>query len=273
MTHNEFSFNAFKTDFFGQYWLSKESKGVIILIHGMGEHSGRYTHVAEKLLAENFSVISYDNFGHGKTSGKRGHNPNFKALLDVISLVIEKAKELEPQKPLFLYGHSMGGNLVINYVLKRENSLTGVVATSPFLKLAFQPPAWKMTLGKLLQKIAPSITLGNELDANHVSRDPEEVAKYNNDPLVHDKISPNYSLTILETGEWAIKNAKLLKTPMFVLHGTDDKIIDHKGAIDFTKNTKLASLKLIDGGYHELHNDICKDDFLQEVSNWLQTKV
>lgn len=273
MTHNEFTFNILNTTFFGQYWQPKESKGVIVLVHGMGEHSGRYMHVAQKFVENNFTVITYDNFGHGKTTGKRGHNPNFDALLTVISFVIEKATELQPQKPVFLYGHSMGGNLVINYVLKRQNNLKAVVATSPFLKLAFDPPAWKMSLGKLLQKTAPSFTLGNELDANHISKDPEEVKKYIDDPMVHDKISPNYSLTILETGKWAIENANKLSIPMFVVHGKEDKIIDHKGSVAFTQNTSFATLKLIENGYHELHNDTCKDVVLQEITNWLNSQI
>ncbi|TYQ00356.1 alpha-beta hydrolase superfamily lysophospholipase [Tenacibaculum adriaticum] len=273
MTHKEFTFNEHKTDFFGQYWLPKNAKAVVVLVHGMGEHSNRYKHVAKNLVENDFGVVAYDNFGHGKTSGKRGHNPSYEAVLDIVSNVIEKAKELHPNKPVFLYGHSMGGNVVINYTLRRNPSIKGVVASSPFLRLAFQPPAWKLSLGKLMQKIAPSITLGNELDANDISRDKEEVTKYLNDPMVHDKVSPNFSLTFIDAGEWAIQNANKLNVPMILLHGTEDKIIDYKGSVNFAENSKLASIKLYENGYHELHNDLCKDQFLQDVTNWLNSQV
>lgn len=273
MTQKEFSFKIYKTNFYGQYWQAESTKATVVLVHGMGEHSGRYHHVAEKLTANNFSVVAFDHFGHGKTEGKRGHNPNFNAVLDSISKTIEKAIKLFPEKPIFLYGHSMGGNAVINFALKKQNNLQGVIATSPFLKLAFEPPKIKLAVGKLLQKIAPSITMGNELDASHVSRDKIEVEKYLNDHLVHNKISPNFSLTFIDTGKWAIKNANKLNNKMFLLHGTDDKIIDYKGTQEFANNSNNATLKLYESGYHELHNDLCKDEMLEDVVNWLNSQL
>lgn len=273
MTHKEFNFNIYKTTFYGQIWEAKTTKAVVILVHGMGEHSGRYVHVAKKLTDNNFSVVAFDQFGHGKTTGKRGHNPSFEAVLESVTKTIEKAKELFPKKPIFLYGHSMGGNVVVNYVLRKKQDLKGVIATSPFLKLAFQPPKIKLAVGKLLRKIAPSITMGNELDANDISRDKIEVEKYINDPLVHAKISPNFSLTFIETGKWAIEKANKLQTPMLLLHGTGDKIIDYKGTQEFANNSKNATLKLYEGGYHELQNDLCKEEMLEDVVNWLNSQL
>ena len=228
MMHKEFNFHIYQTNFYGQYWQAKNTKAVIVLVHGMGEHSGRYKHVAKKLNENDFSVVAFDHFGHGKTTGKRGHNPSFEAVLESVSKTIEKAKALFPDAPIFLYGHSMGGNTVINYALKKKHDLKGIIATSPFLKLAFEPPKIKLAVGKLLQKIAPSITMGNELDANDISREKIEVDKYINDPLVHAKISPNFSLTFIDSGKWAIENAPKLKSPILLLHGTGDKIIDYR---------------------------------------------
>ncbi|MGY0408930.1 MAG: alpha/beta hydrolase, partial [Polaribacter sp.] len=256
-----------------QYYQPKTVKAVIIIAHGMGGHSGRYKHVAKKLVENNFAMVSFDHFGHGKTSGKRGHNPNYEAVLKSISIIIEKTTTLFPKKPIFLYGHSMGGNVVINYVLRKNNALKGVIATSPFLKLAFQPPKWKLFFGKILQKIAPAITLGNEINTAHLSRNKNEEKEYINDILVHDKISPNFSITFIKTGKWAIENANKLKIPLFILHGTEDKIIDHKASIAFANNTKNATLKLYEGGYHELHNDLCKEEMLTDVVNWLHFQV
>lgn len=273
MKNKEFDFSLYNIKFFGQYWKANETKAVVVLVHGMGEHSTRYVHLAKKLTSNNYSLVSFDHFGHGKTEGKRGHNPNFNAVLESITYVIDKAKELFPKQPIFLYGHSMGGNAVINYVLKINHNLKGVIATSPFLKLAFEPPKIKLAVGKLLQKIAPSITMGNELEAAHISRDKVEIDKYINDPLVHDKISPNFSLTFIDTGKWAIANASKLQTPMYLLHGTDDKIIDYKGTQEFANNSDNSTLKLYYGGYHELHNDLCKEEMLEDVVNWLNSQL
>lgn len=274
MIHHTFKFNLQNTIFFGQYWQPTNPKAVVVLVHGMGEHSTRYTtSLVPILLKNNFSIVAFDQFGHGKTSGKRGHNPSFDAIMKSITKTINKAKELYPNLPIFLYGHSMGGNCVINYTLRKKPNLKGIIASSPFLKLAFQPPKWKLSLGKIMQKIAPSITMGNELDANDISRVKDEVDKYIKDPLVHDKISPNYSLSFIDSGKWALKNASLLEIPMLLIHGTDDKIIDYKGSIEFAENSQLATTKIYKGGYHELHNDLCKEEVLDDVVTWLNSKL
>ncbi|KRP29961.1 MAG: alpha/beta hydrolase [Cryomorphaceae bacterium BACL22 MAG-120619-bin32] len=273
MSHQEFNFTIYNTEFYGQYWQANNTKAVIVLAHGMGEHSSRFEHVAKKLTENNFSVVAFDHFGHGKTGGKRGHNPSFDAVLDSITETIEKAKSLFPDKPIFLYGHSMGGNVVINYVLKKSHDLKGVIATSPFLKLAFQPPIIKLALGQILQKIAPSITMGNELNPNDLSRDANEVEKYKKDSLVHNQISPNFSITFIKSGKWAIENGNRLTVPMLLLHGTDDKIIDYKGSEEFVKNAVNATLKLYEGGYHELQNDLCKEEMMQEIVDWLNSQL
>ncbi len=273
MLNKEFHFNIYDTKFFGQYWEAKDTIAVVVLVHGMGEHSSRYKHVAKKLTENNFSVVAFDHFGHGKTEGKRGHNPNFEAVLESVSKTIEKAKELFPNKPIFLYGHSMGGNVIINYALRKNDQLQGFIATSPFLRLAFKPPAIKLFVGKMLQNFIPSLTMGNELDIHAISRDKNEVLKYMNDPLIHAKISPNYSIKFIETGNWAIENADKLASPMLLLHGTEDSIISYKGTQEFAKNTKNATLKLYEGGYHELHNDLCATEMLQDVVNWLNSQL
>ena len=236
----------------------------------MGEYSRRYEQtVVPELLKQSFAVVSYDQFGHGLSEGKKGDHPGYDCILDGLDQVLDKAQNLFQSLPTFLYGHSMGGNVVLNYALRRTSKIKGVVATSPFLKLAFQPPKIKLSVGKLLQKIAPSITMGNELHPNDISRDEIEVQKYIDDPLVHNKISPNFSITFIETGKWAIDNAKNLTTPTAIFHGTDDKIIDYNGSVEFADKTDKATIKLYEGGYHELHNDLCKEELITDIISWI----
>jgi alpha-beta hydrolase superfamily lysophospholipase len=273
MTHKEFNFNICNTEFYGQYWQAENTKAVVVLVHGMGEHSARYKHVAKKLNENDFSVVAFDHFGHGKTAGKRGHNPNFDAVLESVSKTIEKATTVFENKPIFLYGHSLGGNVVFNYLLRKKHNIKGGIATGAFLKLAFEPPKLKLFVGKILQKIAPATTMPSGLDATGISRIDTEVNKYKDDPLIHDKISPNFGLTFIETGKWALENASNLKTPMLLLHGTDDKIIDYKAIEEFSNKTKKATLKLYQGGYHELHNDLCAEEVFQDIVDWLNTQL
>jgi alpha-beta hydrolase superfamily lysophospholipase len=275
MNHKDFFFNQSNTKLYGSYFKPKNIKAVIVLIHGMGEYFGRYVdHVIPHFYKNSIAVIAYDQFGHGKTEGKRGHNPGFEEVLDCVTVVINKSKEVFGNKQTFLYGHSMGGNVVINYVLRRKHHLKGVIATSPFLKLAFEPPAWKLKIAKALLKIAPSLTMDNELDVNAVSRDTEEVEKYKKDLLIHDKVSPNYSIVFIETGQWALDNASKLKIPMLLMHGTGDELTNFKASKEFAKNAgSSVTLKLYDGAYHELHNDIIKNDVLDEMTSWLNKEI
>jgi len=271
MIHKEFDFYKHNVKFFGQYWQTASTNAVIILVHGMGEHSTRYADfVIPEFLKNDISVITYDQFGHGKTQGKRGHNPGFESVLDCVEILINKANAIFSNIPVFLYGHSMGANVVINYVLKRKNNFNGVIMTSPFFKLAFQPPSWKLALGKILQKIAPSFTMKSELDVTALSRDKHEVQKYINDPLVHDKISPNYSLTFMKTGIWAINNAAKLLLPVLLIHGTGDRLTSHEASKEFALNNNKISLKLVKDGYHELHNDLCKKDIMLIIVQWIE---
>lgn len=273
MLSKEFYFELNKKKLYGQIWEPTKPKAVIVLVHGMGEHIFRYIdYVIPKLIENNYVVIGFDQFGHGKSEGKRGHCPNYEALLKMLEVVIKKGEEQFSDLPMYLYGHSMGGNLVINYILKKTNNLKGVIATSPFLRLAFQPPKWKMGIGRILLKIAPSIALPSELEVEAISRDKKEVKIYEDDKMVHGKISPMYTFPIIENGEWAIKNADKLKTPMLVLHGTGDRIIDYKASEEFSNKTPKATIKLFEDGYHELHHDLCKEEFMETIITWLNKK-
>ncbi len=259
---------------FGQYWKTDNAKACVVLVHGMGEHSSRYqSFVIPELVASGYAVLAYDQFGHGKTEGKRGHTPGYEALLDCLEKMEEKAYEVFPDIPFFLYGHSMGGNVVINYMMRRHTRAIGAVVTSPFLKLAFRPPGWKMFLGRILLKIAPSVTMPSELEVEAISRIEEEVKKYVEDPMVHDKISPNYSFPIIDAGLWAVENAAQCKLPVLLLHGTSDRLTDYKATTLFSKRALSATLHLIEGGYHELHNDSDREKTLQTIIHWLSTQL
>jgi alpha-beta hydrolase superfamily lysophospholipase len=249
-------------------------KGAIVIVHGFGEHAGRYLDaVVPRLLEAHLAVFCYDNIGHGKSGGKRGHCRSYSALLELLDNIVVKAKLLNPKKPIFLYGHSMGGNLVLNYDLRIKSDLAGIVATSPYLKLAFQPPKWKMILGKVMLKMIPSVTMSSGLNPQHISRIDREVEKYIADPLVHDRVSPMYSFPIMAAGEWAVDNAHNLRTKTLLCHGTGDKIIDYTATEKFHNNSNNTQLHLIEDGYHELHKDVGNKNTLDIIGNWLEERM
>lgn len=275
MALNEFEFQVAETTLQGQYYSPKITNAVIILVHGMGEHSKRYEkQVVPFLLKNSVAVISYDQFGHGRSKGKPGHHPGYTYLLDSIDQMISRAHELFQDIPVFLYGHSMGGNVVINYSLKRSGHLQGVIATSPFLRLAFDPPAWKIAFGRIIDHILPSFTMPSEIDVSALSRDKKEIEAYQKDPLVHDRVSTRYSLEFIKTGEWAIEHATELKIPMLLLHGTKDRLTSHLASEEFAENAHgKVELVLFEGGYHELHHDLDKEKVLETIVHWIDQEI
>ena len=274
MQLQELNLESSNIKIYAGYIEPREAKGVVVLVHGLGEHTGRYMeNVIPMLLSTGLAVVVYDNFGHGKSGGKKGHCPSYKALLQLLERVLNKTASIFPHLPQFLYGHSMGGNLVLNYALRNTTQLRGIIASSPYLRLGFQPPKWKMVLGKALLNIWPSLTLPSGLDSNGISRIPEEVEKYKSDPLIHDLVSPMYSFPVMDAGKWAIANASKLDVETFLVHGTGDQIIDFKGTREFHENSTVTTLKLIEGGYHELHHDVCKEEILHTIQTLLRYQL
>ena len=272
MEHHEFYFlSADGLKLFGQFWKGNEKpKHIINLIHGMGEHSTRYNHWAERFVNRGFGVVAFDLRGHGKSEGKRGHAPNYEMLMKDIDLFFAQSANLFLNTPVILYGHSLGGNLAINYTLRRQPKVKALVATSPWLGLAFEPPAIKLLLAKTLNKIFPSMIQATELIATNLSHDMTEVNKYICDPLVHDKISMRMFVSIISSCKFALANAHLLKTPTLIVHGTGDKITSYKQSAKFIEQAgNIATLKLWDGLYHETHHELQCDEIFAYHLQWL----
>lgn len=257
------------------YWkVPNPPRAVVVLVHGFGEHSGRYLETVVPVLnGAGLAVLGFDLVGHGRSGGKRGHCKGYGQLMDQLGCACNYARDAFPTLPLFLYGHSMGGNLVLNLVLRKLERPTGVVASSPYLRLAFKPPAWKVRAGQILERLMPSITIPSGLDPKAISRDPGAVEAYRSDPLVHDRISPKYAFPVIEAGEKAILMAKQWDLPLFMAHGTGDQIIDHRGSIAFCEAAAHSQLYLHPGGYHELHHDLDSDQYFQRLRNWCDTRV
>jgi alpha-beta hydrolase superfamily lysophospholipase len=262
-------------EIYGKYWCPESNiKAVICLVHGMGEHINRYNEFAAAIVKEGYAVIGFDQRGHGKSKGQRGHTPSYEHLLHTVDDLLNKAEEFFPEIPKILMGHSMGGNVVLNYALNREPKIVGVIASSPLLRLAFDPPAWKTVLGNLVKNIFPSLPQFSGLDSKAISRIPEEVAKYNNDKLVHDSITPGMYFGFMEKGEYALAHAAEFPLPLLIYHGTKDQLTSHIASKEFAEKlgTK-ATLQLFEGGYHETHHDHDKDKAIALICQWLQQHV
>lgn len=257
----------------GRCWApAGEPRAVICLVHGLGEHCGRYAHVAAALNDAGYAVLACDKRGHGRSGGKRGHTPSYEALMGDIDLLLAQAAQRFPGRPRFLYGHSLGGNEVLNYALRRKPDLAGVVSASPGLRTAFKPPALQLAAGRLMNRIWPAFTMPNELELAAISRDPAVVAAYQADPLVHDRLSARLGMSLLESGEWAIAHAAEFPLPLLLMHGTADRLTSAPASQEFSAQAPNCTLKLWEGLYHETHNEPEKEEVIGFVVDWLQQR-
>jgi len=248
-------------------------KAVIILVHGLGEHIGRYEHVAQMFTDNNYGFVGADLIGNGKSGGQRGHVDSFDDFLEIIDLLLKETDVRFPGALKVLYGHSLGGNLILYHAMKRKPSVSGLIVSSPGLEAVNVPPL-KVAIGKLLYSIYPRFPMTNSLDISGLSQDPSVVEAYVNDPLVHNKISVRCGLDLLSIGKWLQENTMALEAPLLMFHGEMDRLANISGSRKFASQYQ-GDLTFIEipGGYHELHNEPDKADLFEMMLTWLAEKV
>lgn len=273
MKHNEFDLQTVGgLKLYAQEWVPEGTiRGLLCLIHGLGEHSGRYAHLAEYFTESGFAQLTFDLRGHGKSDGRRGHSPGLRVSLNDITEFLAMAGNRYPGHPIFLYGHSLGGNFVLYYAFRNDTPAKAFIVSSPLLRTAFNPPAWKVTLGRMLYRILPTFTMSNELDRDALSRDPQVVESYKRDPLVHDGVSARLAIDLLDSGPWLLENASQLRHPTLLVHGSEDRLCSAEASKEFaSKAGELCQLKIWHGLYHETHNEPEKDEVITFTLNWIK---
>jgi acylglycerol lipase len=263
-------------EIFAQGWEpdTKEPKAVVCLVHGLGEHIARYSHVADAFNKEGYVLFGADLRGHGRSGGPRGHFPSIDIVMKDIDVLFEQARTRFPGLPLILYGHSLGGILVLAYALKRKPNIKGVIATSPGLRTALEDQPAKIMAAKVLGAFIPKVSLPSGLDVNAISHDKNVIEKYNHDPLVHDKVSLGFGKIMLGTAHWALQHSGEFALPLLLLHGKGDAIAFPSGSIDFAEPLKEnCKLVLFEGAYHELHNEPEKEEVFKTMINWMDERL
>ncbi len=256
----------------GVHWKTDNPQAVLCLVHGFGEHVERYDHLAAWFGNRGFATIGYDRRGHGQSGGKLGHTPSYEAYLQEIDMLMDEADKCYPDLPKIIYGHSQGGNLVLSYVIDRKPKVNGFVVTGPWIKLAFEPPKFLVMLGKVMKSVYPKFNNKNQLDTSHISRDPVVVKKYEDDPLVHDNITANTGMEMMNSAEKLDAFSGTLPIPGLIMHGEEDKVTSRPASEEFHKRIKGdVKLKIWSGMYHEIHNEPEKEDVFKYTLDWLKT--
>ncbi|MEZ4511069.1 MAG: alpha/beta hydrolase [Chloroflexota bacterium] len=270
--HNQGTFKgADGLDLFYQSWLPESgADATLVIVHGLGEHSGRYQNVVNHFVPQGYAIYSFDHRGHGRSPGQQGYVNSFDEFVADLGAFVQMVSQRETGKPFFLLGHSMGGCITLNYVIRHPEGLDGVIASAPAVGALDIPPIL-LLLSRAMEKLAPKMSVATGLDATAVSRNPDVVAAYQNDPLVHGKGSPRFAMEFKRSAEWAQANAGRIQLPFLMVHGSHDRLVNVENSRTFFASLTQSDKKLLvyEGGFHELHNDIIYEQELADIEAWL----
>lgn len=277
MQHTEGSFAAFDgATIFHQAWVpDDEPKAVVLLVHGLAEHSGRYGHVARALVDAGYAVHALDHRGHGKSSGKRAFVKRYDEFLRDLHQFRTMVEREHGGLPLVVLGHSMGGNIAMEYVLGNQDGIAALVLSGPALKVGDDFSPVQLKLFKVISKVAPGLR-PRGLSADAISRDPAVVAAYRSDPLVFTgKITAGLGAAVIGAMEGFPGRYEQLRLPILVLHGTDDQLADVAGSRELEAKATNADLTAhyYEGWYHEVFSEPEHDRVLADLTSWLDAHV
>ena len=248
-------------------------RGTVIIVHGLGEHAGRYDHVAEHLNRWGFAVRSYDQHGHGDSAGKPGALPTDTHLLDDLADILDSTRRrMDPGLPLILLGHSLGGLVAARLVSLNLRKVDGLVLSSPALDAGMNPV--QKLLVSVLPRIAPDLRVGNGLNAQYLSHQPEVVQAYQDDPLVHDRISARLARFIAEAGPAVLASAQQWRVPTLLLYAGTDKLVNPAGSRAFASAAPqdIVTAQCFDAMYHEIFNEVDRETVFAHLKAWLDAR-
>ncbi|MDJ0709120.1 MAG: alpha/beta hydrolase [Woeseiaceae bacterium] len=249
-----------------------DSRAAIIIVHGLGEHSSRYAHVAQQLTDRHITVHTLDHYGHGKSDGHAGHVPRFSVFLDGVAALLKEIRSEQPDLPLFLLGHSMGGLIAARFLLNHQAEFRAAALSGPAFATEEAPPAIVLWINRVLSALLPTLPM-IALDGTLVSRDPTVVEAYLNDPLVHHgKLTSRLIAELSAAMDDTLARAADVRLPLLVMHGELDRLTAPSGSIAFhaSASSPDKTLKTYPGLFHEIFNEPEQDAVLADLGNWLE---
>lgn len=253
---------------------TRQLRGQVVIAHGLGEHAGRYAHVAAHLNAVGFAVRACDHHGHGGSEGARGSLPATLRLSEDLAAVLAATRStMATNLPLILVGHSLGGLVAASVVMRRMARIDGLVLSSPALDAGMNP--LQKFLVAVLPRILPDLRVGNGLNADFLSHDPQVVRAYRDDPMVHDRISARLARFIAEEGDAVIAAAAQWPVPTLLIFAGQDRLVSPAGSRRFAAAAPEGRVqaRCFEDLYHEIFNEVDVQPVLAELDSWLDRQV
>jgi acylglycerol lipase len=277
MNHIEGKFKGVRnTHIFYQAWLPDgEAKAVLPIVHGLGDHSGRYMNVVHHFVPLGYVVYGVDQPGHGKSEGPREYVERFEDFSDTLTAYLAMVKEWQPGRPIFLLSHSIGGLIASYYLLDHQAEFQGAVFSAPVVKVASHISQTTIVMGKVLSVLGPMAGVLT-VDPATISRDPAVVKAYVDDPLVfHGKTTARLSAEMLRALTRVSAETDKITLPFIAMQGGSDRLVDPDGAqILYEKaGSKDKTLKIYEGLYHEIFNEPEHERVLGDVETWLEARI
>lgn len=250
-------------------------RAVLLIVHGLAEHSGRYQHVAEHLAGLGYAVYALDHRGHGQSGGVRSDVIRFEDYLADLKTFLDAVKGREPGRQVFLIGHSMGGAIVTLFAARYGGDFDGLITSGASVQVGGNVSPLLVGLSKIIAALAPRLPTV-PLDAEAVSRDPEVVARYRSDPLNYlGKVRARMGAQLLRAARLIAAELPHITLPVLILHGTADRLTDPAGSQMIYDGVSSAdkTLKFYDGLYHEIFNEPEQKQVLADVAAWLEARA
>ncbi len=279
MDHHEGRFASVDgLELYHQWWVPETPpRGVVVLVHGLGEHSGRYGNVVDFMVPRGWLCWAFDYRGHGRSPGRRGHVQHFRLYTDDLDAALATVRREFARLPVALLGHSQGGLVVADQVLRRPAGVSGMVLSSPFLGLNpdRRPSALLAAAAQVLSRVAPTLSFDNSVGSEYISHDPAVVAAYDADPLVNHRVSARWFTTTLEVLEDVNRRAPTLSVPALVMQSGDDHLVDPAATRDWAARAPAGLVEYVEwpGLYHEMFNETVHETVLARAEVWLSTHL
>lgn len=250
------------------------AKAVVVLVHGFGEHCDRYSTVTTALTQAGYAVFGFDNQGHGRSEGQRGHIHRWQDYRDNVSAFLAQVRHHEPTLPLFLFGHSLGGLIVLDFMLASPQGLAGIIISGPPIRPTGIAKPYLVAIARVLSGIWPRFSMDVGAGAETLSRDPAVVNQTQDDPLVHSMATVRWGTECLVAISNVRRNIHQLQVPILLVHGSADQVNDVRGSQEiFERITVDKTLKIYPGSYHEPHNDLDRNQVMNDLVQWLNDRL